>query len=771
MSRRRHSSRRRDAAVDRGPTTYQGTVGSAAGLLSLVVSVLVTTRFFLPAESAALGETLWIVQFWFIAGVFWLWAKARSGRPLRRLDGLDVGLGLLVGGHVLSAIVVLSTEGDRRAALNMLWEWLAIGVSALMIREIVRQQLGRNCLLSAIVISSITLSGYGLWQHYVWYPSISAMLTEVEELSSQTPSTQGERASRERRLSQLNRDLGMLSFDGDSGARKLLRARIESSVEPIGRFALANTFAGLLLVGLLLGIGGVLLERNPQTPIWRLGAATVLLTTLAFCFWLTKSRTAWVGLIVGLVVGGAAAGPDRRVRTGLLRIVGGAVLLLVALPVFASLLGGLDREVITESPKSMQYRLEYWSATGSVIRAHPWIGVGPGNFRQAYLRHKLPGSSEEVLDPHNLLLDVWANGGLIAFAGLLTTLFFLRKAMAGVKERQNRNESPQDVPTTLSVETFLWRALLGTLALGGAALVGLFTGVGGGNHTWWLLAGWCGVSVIWPPICWTSNGGPALAAAITALIVHLLGAGGVAMPAILQMLVIVAACLVDDASLVDEPATVDSTWEDRLPWKATAGAVVCFCFAAACAVTATLPVSESTTQLQLGRAFMARGSALRSATASFEAAAVADPLSGLSWQELALARMTDWTRGMGADDELFSSAVSAQEEAIRCNPKSANPRLLLGRMWWRRYEQSWDQAAAVEACRSFREAVENYPNQAAFQAEYAKAAVAAGEMTEARQAASEALRLDELNQNRGHIDKLLPEKVRDWATTLVEEGL
>src|SRR5690606_19606381 len=95
-----------------------------------------------------------------------------------------------------------------------------------------------------------------------------------------------------------------------------------------------------------------------------------------------------------------------------------ACLLLIGLPVAAALTGGLDRQVITEAPKSLQYRLEYWTATLAALRESPILGTGPGNFRQAYLAHKLPGSSEEVLDPHNLFLDVWAGGGLIGLAGL-----------------------------------------------------------------------------------------------------------------------------------------------------------------------------------------------------------------------------------------------------------------------------------------------------------------------------------------------------------------
>src|SRR5690606_14697616 len=127
-------------------------------------------RYFLPAESAALGETLWIVQFWLISAVVWFWLSARRGDPRRRFDAFDFGVGLLVGGHVLSAAAVLLTEGDRRAALNMLWEWIGIGVATLMLRDVLRRDEGRSHLLTMLVLATITLAGLGLWQHHVWYP-------------------------------------------------------------------------------------------------------------------------------------------------------------------------------------------------------------------------------------------------------------------------------------------------------------------------------------------------------------------------------------------------------------------------------------------------------------------------------------------------------------------------------------------------------------------------------------------------------------------------
>src|SRR5207248_2034927 len=79
---------------------------------------------------------------------------------------------------------------------------------------------------------------------------------------------------------------------------------------------------------------------------------------------------------------------------------------------------------------------EYWQgAWGVITQGAPtlsqaltaptfWSGVGPGNFGVHYLRYKLPQSSEEIQDPHNLFLEVWATAGFWAVLALAAALAF-----------------------------------------------------------------------------------------------------------------------------------------------------------------------------------------------------------------------------------------------------------------------------------------------------------------------------------------------------------
>ncbi len=107
------------------------------------------------------------------------------------------------------------------------------------------------------------------------------------------------------------------------------------------------------------------------------------------------------------------------------RIALGAIGLLILLSLMIAAAwywGGLDIQVLTEAKKSLQYRFEYWQATWQIIRQEPVWGCGPGLFRYAYTRFKLPQASEEIADPHNFLLEIWATAGTPAALAMLVFL-------------------------------------------------------------------------------------------------------------------------------------------------------------------------------------------------------------------------------------------------------------------------------------------------------------------------------------------------------------
>jgi hypothetical protein len=188
--------------------------------------------------------------------------------------------------------------------------------------------------------------------------------------------------------------------------------------------------------------------------------AAPLILVMLICLILTKSRSAYIALLVA--VGILPWRSRRQVPARLLLGAGVAGCVVVALLVTAGLATGrLDREVLTQSPLSLGYRWEYWQGTWRMITggasdwstavksATFWSGVGPGNFRGPYLRYKLPESSEEILDPHNLFLEVWVTGGFWALLALMAALglglweLFGPPVRSGVGKRIGRSP-PED---------------------------------------------------------------------------------------------------------------------------------------------------------------------------------------------------------------------------------------------------------------------------------------------------------------------------------------
>src|SRR5262249_3288045 len=163
------------------------------------------------------------------------------------------------------------------------------------------------------------------------------------------------------------------------------------------------------------GIGLAQLERRAAgfatntrgARMARLGTLAVCVAAVAWCLVLTKSRSAYVAAAVGVALLPLL---DARVRSRVLnwRFALGVAAVLAVLIGAGLATGGLDVQVLTEAKKSLGYRLEYWQTTLAMIGRHPWLGVGPGNFQEFYTQFKLPEASEEVRDPHNFLLEVWA---------------------------------------------------------------------------------------------------------------------------------------------------------------------------------------------------------------------------------------------------------------------------------------------------------------------------------------------------------------------------
>jgi hypothetical protein len=435
----------------------------------------------------------------------------------------------------LVALVALSAGHavDRRPAINLAWEWAALGVAYLLVRNLPRTRGESTALAGALAATAVAVAAYGLWQAAVEIP-------ELQRAFLANPAAK----------------LKILNIEPGTPGEALIRSRLLGSNEPFSTFGLANSLAGFLvgpLVVMLAVAWDNLTRRDDRGSRWlALALAVPPVLVVLYCLTLTKSRSAYLGLLAGLLV--LAWRERRRVRARTLAIAGAAALVVVAGLVAAGLATGrLDRLVVTESGKSLRFRRDYWVGAWAVINETPrafWYGHGPGNFSAPYVRHKLPTASEDIHDPHNFVLEVWAAAGfwaVVALAAALVLIFWnlfgpSHHAQDEAREVEASTEPPPRGSRARARDPSAPPAGVGWLvACGGLGLVAAFPPVGTLNpfegdlfFRWlilaaaWVLAVGCG-HLLW-------RGRPldasALGAAVLAVLVNLVAAGGIGVPAV-----------------------------------------------------------------------------------------------------------------------------------------------------------------------------------------------------------------------------------------------
>ncbi|HKM53016.1 MAG TPA: O-antigen ligase domain-containing protein, partial [Isosphaeraceae bacterium] len=179
---------------------------------------------------------------------------------------------------------------------------------------------------------------------------------------------------------------------------------------------------------------------------------------------------------------------------------------------------------------------------------------GPGNFGSYYLLHKLPEASEEIQDPHNLLLDVWATAGFWAVLALVAALGFsiwnllsparpsgaqsvLPHDRAPRRKRQvsRENQTAAGGDPELASGSTGWLVLASGLGLVMVQVVGQMNLFQGDLLFRWLIlgTGWLGAALLGGSL-WRRVTLPASAcgAAVLAMVVNLMAAGGISMSAV-----------------------------------------------------------------------------------------------------------------------------------------------------------------------------------------------------------------------------------------------
>jgi len=184
----------------------------------------------------------------------------------------------------------------------------------------------------------------------------------------------------------------------------------------------------------------------------------------SLALFLTYSRTAWLSLLVALVVLGALT-LRGRVRAWFFALLAALVLLLV----LGVNLG--PQKYWKERVKSfatwrqdpnVRRRLIYMEAGLRLIRERPLLGYGPGYgvFMELYRDLGIPDTGEQVTAPHNGFISMGAGiglAGLASFAALIYGVFLSLKSL-------RRDPDPWARAFSASLAAGLTGFLLGNLA-------------------------------------------------------------------------------------------------------------------------------------------------------------------------------------------------------------------------------------------------------------------------------------------------------------------
>jgi hypothetical protein len=499
-----------------------------------------------------------------------------------------------------------------------------------------------------------------------------------------------------------------------------------------------------------------------------LGPALLLLA----CLILTKSRSAYLGLCAGvLVLGWRMRG--RVSGRAILAAGAGLLALLGVLVGLAAATGGLDRQVLTEATKSLRYRWEYWQGTWDLIRHDPrvwWRGLGPGNFGGPYLRHKLPGSSEEIADPHNLVLEAWATAGLPAALALLGALgFALRDLLgpgretpapiaAGLEPATDGSDAPDRTGWLLACAAGSWVI---PVALGRIDPIRFDDDL----IRWLILGGAWILAVLLGGPLWRRRpiAAVGLGAAVLAVVVNLLAAGGIGIPGVALGLWTLVALGLDLRD--DRPC-------GRL--RDAGGRVRAFVLAAACAALigtfwgAVSPYWRAQAALAEAEAALnARPPDTNRALDAFRRAIEADAYRARPWLALADLEFRSWLARGAPVGEAAWLRINHDLEQARSRPRNPNSlEVQRLRVYYAREILGLNLDLPMPAAMLLRTQVMDglgkasalYPTNATLLAELAEALADQGHIPQAIGRADEALRLDRLTP---HADKKLPAKLRE----------
>ncbi len=703
----------------------------AARYLALALAV---ARPMFPSEDADSGSGLVVVGLWGLVALLWSAAQVSRGEIRFVFRWLDVLPGALLGFVLISTFLAET----KRPAINMASEWTGLVLSFFLVRQLFRDMASIRAVVIAMLSLAFALAVYGEYQAFWGFYEL-----------------------RNRFASDSAKVLEEAGIAPGSPQAELFKNRLNSH-EPFATFALANSLAGFLIAWIPIGLAWLiqnLLQSSTQQsppkslprpgPRFRsvlLGIGVAETLAILICLILTQSRTAYIGLLVQFVLLALIFGSqvvvhlrERVSRPMLWGAIAVVAVVTVGVIGYAVRLEKMDIRLLTQAARSFEFRWQYWQATGNLIRDQIWLGTGPGNFRGHYLKYKIAESSEEIIDPHNLLLEVTATSGVIAGLAMFSMLVASIFSMFRSKPIEREDE-------TVIVDRFA----LVMVGLGGICLAAVLSSMS--------LLLYLGLALVWMfaaavfaglvPKPWLTP--RIFGCAAVGMVVHLMGAGGIGMPGVAQSLWLMLALGLNASELDRTPRVIGGRIFSHGLMAGMAVSVIGF------VVFILRPVSGAGAALEQGRQLMRSGD-LAGAEAQLGCAAEIDSLWAEPWLELARIHYEHWRRGSGfAAEKYFGQAERDLVHAGRLAPSELEPDRFLASLYEARAGR--DASYWLKASEAYRRCVMRYPTSASLRAKFAETLWEAGQT---EPAAKETRRALELDAQTPHLDKKLDARNRE----------
>ncbi|MFM9069366.1 MAG: hypothetical protein ACKOUR_18830, partial [Planctomycetota bacterium] len=200
-----------------------GPRGGLVGLAALIVALPLV-----PSEAVALGGGVLLILCTLALTLVAAMVGWRRGERGMMGSPVDLLLGAFFFLFIVSGIQALA-GGHGRSILNVVWQWLALGLLWLLVREWLRSPVVRRATIAVLLAVAAGLSSLGFYQVLVTMPRDRAAFERDPEGSLQAA--------------------GIVAPVGSP-----LRAQYEDrlrSREPLATFALTNSLAGFLVPWLL----------------------------------------------------------------------------------------------------------------------------------------------------------------------------------------------------------------------------------------------------------------------------------------------------------------------------------------------------------------------------------------------------------------------------------------------------------------------------------------------------------------------------------------